>query len=210
MSARRRAGQAMREAIADAALAPEPARTSAPMMCAPAGSGWMLHRFTNTTDEGPLQCHPMSLAAAHRGAASTSISSRPSRSKVPPADSTRCGVRRRLRRPFDHIRLGRQDRVFVVGAEDCNLYSILPFASLPRARQTQTDPDAQPLCVRRKTRWIRGDGRRNGARARRTRTRAASAARRFTKPLAGGKHRTATMAGTRWRRIGAGDEAGAG
>ena len=61
---------AMREAIADAALTPDlVSHERTGMMCASAGSGWLLHRFTNKfTEEGPLQCHPMSLAASIAGA----------------------------------------------------------------------------------------------------------------------------------------------
>jgi 3-oxoacyl-[acyl-carrier-protein] synthase-1 len=43
----------------------------------------------------------------------------------------------------DLIRLGRQDTVFVVGAEDCNKFSILPFAGI-RALSLQTDPQKTP------------------------------------------------------------------
>ncbi len=41
---------------------------------------------------------------------------------------------------FDDIALGRQDRMFVVGAEDGNLDAILPFAGM-RTLSLQTDPD---------------------------------------------------------------------
>ena len=41
---------------------------------------------------------------------------------------------------FDEIALGRQDCMIVVGAEDCNADTILPFAGL-RALSTSNDPD---------------------------------------------------------------------
>ncbi|HEX3728413.1 MAG TPA: beta-ketoacyl-[acyl-carrier-protein] synthase family protein [Opitutaceae bacterium] len=41
---------------------------------------------------------------------------------------------------FDDIALGRQDRMFVVGAEDGNVDAILPFAGM-RTLSLQTDPD---------------------------------------------------------------------
>jgi len=44
---------------------------------------------------------------------------------------------------LDHIRLGRRDRVFVVGAEDPLSLSILPFACI-RALSTQSDPELAP------------------------------------------------------------------
>jgi 3-oxoacyl-[acyl-carrier-protein] synthase-1 len=40
---------------------------------------------------------------------------------------------------YDEIALGRQDRMFVVGGEDCNRESCLPFAAM-RALSVQTDP----------------------------------------------------------------------
>jgi 3-oxoacyl-[acyl-carrier-protein] synthase-1 len=43
----------------------------------------------------------------------------------------------------DQISLDRQDIVFVVGAEDCNKFSLLPFASV-RALSLQTDPAKAP------------------------------------------------------------------
>jgi len=41
---------------------------------------------------------------------------------------------------WDEISLGRQKRMIVVGAEDCNLFNILPFASM-RAITPSDDPD---------------------------------------------------------------------
>jgi 3-oxoacyl-[acyl-carrier-protein] synthase-1 len=51
---------------------------------------------------------------------------------------------------YDEIALGRQKRMFVVGAEDCNTDSILPFAGM-RALSLQTSPDlaSRPFDVRR-------------------------------------------------------------
>src|SRR5258707_12226823 len=44
---------------------------------------------------------------------------------------------------LDQIRDGRQKIVFVVGAEDCNKFNILPFAGI-RALSPQADPDLAP------------------------------------------------------------------
>jgi 3-oxoacyl-[acyl-carrier-protein] synthase-1 len=43
----------------------------------------------------------------------------------------------------DLIRLNRQEIIFVVGAEDCNRFNILPFAAI-RALSVQTDPAKSP------------------------------------------------------------------
>ena len=48
-----------------------------------------------------------------------------------------------LGQAFDQIRLGRQKRMIVVGAEDCDLFSILPFASC-RALTFSRDPSESP------------------------------------------------------------------
>jgi 3-oxoacyl-[acyl-carrier-protein] synthase I len=53
---------------------------------------------------------------------------------------------------LDQIRQDRQDRMFVVGAEDCDLFSILPFASM-RALSTSSDSSEHPCAF---------DVRRNG------------------------------------------------
>jgi 3-oxoacyl-[acyl-carrier-protein] synthase-1 len=42
---------------------------------------------------------------------------------------------------FDEVKRGRQKRMFVVGAEDCNFDSIVPFAVM-RALSLSTDPDS--------------------------------------------------------------------
>jgi 3-oxoacyl-[acyl-carrier-protein] synthase-1 len=44
---------------------------------------------------------------------------------------------------LDAIRLGRLDRVFVVGAEDLNIWNTVPFASV-RALSQRTDPTSTP------------------------------------------------------------------
>jgi 3-oxoacyl-[acyl-carrier-protein] synthase-1 len=49
----------------------------------------------------------------------------------------------------DRIRLDRQDTMFVVGGEDCNLFSILPFVG-SRALTTATDPTTAPRPFDRK------------------------------------------------------------
>jgi 3-oxoacyl-[acyl-carrier-protein] synthase-1 len=44
---------------------------------------------------------------------------------------------------FDLIRLGRQQIVFAIGAEDCNKFNLLPFAGI-RALSVATDPAVSP------------------------------------------------------------------
>ncbi|MEC7800837.1 MAG: beta-ketoacyl-[acyl-carrier-protein] synthase family protein, partial [Verrucomicrobiota bacterium] len=51
---------------------------------------------------------------------------------------------------LDEIRLGRQKRMLVVGAEDCNFESIVPFCGM-RALSLETDPDkaSRPFDLKR-------------------------------------------------------------
>ena len=57
----------------------------------------------------------------------------------------------------DLIRAGQQKRVFVVGAEDCNKFSILPFATV-RALSVQTDPEKSPCAFDKKRDGFVGTG----------------------------------------------------
>ena len=58
---------------------------------------------------------------------------------------------------MDLVRTGKQKRVFVVGAEDCNRYNILPFAGV-RALSVQTDPARSPCAFDRKRDGFVGTG----------------------------------------------------
>ena len=62
-----------------------------------------------------------------------------------------------LGQAIDLIRLGRQQRVFVVGAEDCDKFAILPFAAV-RALSTQTDPAKSPCAFDKKRDGFVGTG----------------------------------------------------
>ena len=55
------------------------------------------------------------------------------------------------------IRTGRQKTVFVVGAEDCDKFSILPFAGI-RALSVQTDPEKSPCAFDKKRDGFVGTG----------------------------------------------------
>ena len=55
------------------------------------------------------------------------------------------------------IRSGRQKTVFVVGAEDCDKFSILPFAAI-RALSVQTDPEKSPCAFDKKRDGFVGTG----------------------------------------------------
>ncbi|MEY2485711.1 MAG: 3-oxoacyl-[acyl-carrier-protein] synthase [Verrucomicrobiota bacterium] len=137
---------AMQEAIVDAALNEK--QISDPgtgMMCASAGSTRMLYRNVDKMlKEGILRCHPLSVAASIAGTLNFNLVSAfkirgPATGFVSACSSSAVAFGHAL----DLIRQDRQQVVFVAGAEDCDLFSILPFGSC-RALTTGTDPTRYP------------------------------------------------------------------
>jgi 3-oxoacyl-[acyl-carrier-protein] synthase-1 len=137
---------AMQQAIQSACLTPDlVSHPRTGVMCAAGGSMWLAHDNLQTMlTRGVMRCPPMSIvnsipgslyinlvASFHIKGASLGFSSACSSS------SHALGI------GFDLIRTGRQDVVFVVGAEDCSKCTILPFACV-RALSVQTDPQKTP------------------------------------------------------------------
>ncbi|MBS0658435.1 MAG: beta-ketoacyl-[acyl-carrier-protein] synthase family protein [Verrucomicrobia bacterium] len=137
---------ALHEAIADAGLPPElvsSERTG--LMCASGGSFWLAHEnFVTMLSRGVMRCPPMGIINGIPG--SLYINLVPTfkiRGAALGFSSACASSSHALGAAFDLIRLGRQDIVFVIGAEDCNRFSILPFAAI-RALSPQTDPALAP------------------------------------------------------------------
>ena len=137
---------AMREAIADAALPPElVSQPRTGLLCASVGSIGLIYRNIDVLmREGALRSSPLIVASSTAGTLNFNLTAHfkiqgASGGFVSACASSAhaCGT------ALDLIRLGRQDIVFVVGAEDCDLYSILPFASC-RALTRGTDPTMSP------------------------------------------------------------------
>lgn len=137
---------AMDEAITDAQLSPE--MISSPetgLYCASASSSWLRHAVLES----------VLARGASRTSASLVISGMPnslhlnltSRYRIRGDSlgfSSACASSAHaLGFALDQIRLGRQKRIVVVGAEDCHPCNILPFASL-RALSSQSDPRLAP------------------------------------------------------------------
>ena len=151
---------AMRQAVDDAGLSAE--QTSNPetgLMTASGGSLWMSHANYNVMDaRGVMKIPPMSIINGIPG--SLYINLVPAFRIQGPAvgfSSACSSSTHALGAAFDLIRSGRQKRVFVVGAEDCNRYNILPFASV-RALSLQTDPEKSPCAFDRKRDGFVGTG----------------------------------------------------
>ncbi len=137
---------AMQEAIANAGLAPAVISNSRTgMMCASAGSTRLLYRNVDKMlRDGILRCHPFSLPASIAGTLNFNlVSAFKIRGASTGFVSACSSSAHALGNAFDQIRYGRQDTMFVVGAEDCDVFSILPFASC-RALTRGIDPALTP------------------------------------------------------------------
>jgi len=137
---------AMDQAIRQAGLAPESVshpRTGA--MCASGGSASVAYANLRVMEtQGVHRCYPLSLPAGIPGCLNSNLAAKYRLKGAVLGFASACASSAHaLGYAFDQIALGRQDIVFTVGAEDCNRYSILPFASV-RALSTRSDPAATP------------------------------------------------------------------
>ncbi|HUI05398.1 MAG TPA: beta-ketoacyl-[acyl-carrier-protein] synthase family protein [Verrucomicrobiae bacterium] len=137
---------AMQQAIAEAKLTPD--LVSSPrtgVMCASGGSMWLAYEnYTTMLTRGVARCQPMGIINAIPGSLYINLVSCFRIKGGSLGFSSACSSSAHaLGAACDLIRLDRQDLVFVVGAEDCNKFSILPFAGI-RALSLQTDPDKSP------------------------------------------------------------------
>ena len=137
---------AMRQAIADARLGPD--RVSHPRTgaaCASGGSMWMMYENLRVmVDEGVHKCYPLSVPASMPGTVNANLAACfKLKGAVVGYLSACASSAHAFGFACDQIVLDRQDIVFVVGAEDCNKFSVLPFASA-RALSLQTDPARAP------------------------------------------------------------------
>jgi 3-oxoacyl-[acyl-carrier-protein] synthase-1 len=143
---------AMQQAIADAKLPPElVSNPRTGVMCASAGSSWLTYEYLDMMlKKGPQRCNPMAMVASIAGTLNMNFVACFGIKGHSLGFSTACASSgHALGEGFDRIRANRQDIIFVVGAEDCNLFSILPFVGT-RALTTQTDPALSPCAFDRK------------------------------------------------------------
>jgi 3-oxoacyl-[acyl-carrier-protein] synthase-1 len=143
---------AMQQAIADAKLTPELVsnpRTGA--MCASAGSPWLTYDYLGMMlKKGPQRCNPMAMVASIAGTVNMNLVASFGIKGASLGFSSACASSAHaLGAAFEKIRTNRQDIVFVVGAEEVNLFSILPFVGT-RALTNQKDPAVSPCAFDRK------------------------------------------------------------
>jgi 3-oxoacyl-[acyl-carrier-protein] synthase-1 len=137
---------AMQQAIGEARLTSElvsDPRTG--MMSASGGSMWLAYDNLHTiVTRGVGRSQPMCVINSIPGSLYINLASCFKIKGASMGCSSACSSSAHaLGVAMDLIRLGRQDIVFVVGAEDCNRFNILPFASV-RALSIQTDPEKTP------------------------------------------------------------------
>lgn len=151
---------AMKQAIADAKLAPElisNPRTG--MMSASGGSLWLAHaNLQMMVTRGVNRCPPMGIVNSIPGSLYINLSSLFHIKGATLGFSSACSSSAHAAGAgFDLIRQNRQDVVFAVGAEDCNRFNILPFSSV-RALSVQTDPKISPCAFDAKRDGFVGTG----------------------------------------------------
>lgn len=136
------AGCALEQALADAGLArADLTDGTTGLFCASAGSPQLLASFVNQmhTVRGE-RGDPMGIVASIAGTLNFNLAAHYKIAGAVCGFVSACASSSHaLGYAMDEIRLGRQQRMLVVGAEDMNAESILPFASL-RALSTNPDP----------------------------------------------------------------------
>ena len=151
---------AMRQAIDDARLTPEDVSDPGTgLMCASGGSMAMAYaNYEIMLHRGVMKCPPMSVINSIPGSLYVNLVPAFRIKGASLGISSACASSAHaLGQAIDLIRLGRQQRVFVVGAEDCDKFAILPFAAV-RALSTQTDPEKSPCAFDRKRDGFVGTG----------------------------------------------------
>ena len=137
---------AMDQAIREAQLTPElVSHPRTGLMCASGGSMWLAYENLHTiVTRGVSRCPPMAVVNSIPGSLYINLVAGFKIKGGSLGCSSACSSSAHaLGLAADQIRLQRQEIVFVVGAEDCNRFSILPFAGI-RALSLQTDPAISP------------------------------------------------------------------
>ncbi len=133
---------AMLQAVEDAKLTEaEYSNTQTGLYAASAGSPFLLgHHLERMRKQGVMRCPPLGIVASISGTINFNLVSQFKIKGASTGFSSACASSAHaMGFAYDEIALGRQKRMFVVGAEDGNVESILPFAGM-RALSLQSDP----------------------------------------------------------------------
>src|SRR5882672_7086535 len=144
---------AMQQAVEDAKLTEvDWSNADTGLYAASAGSPFLLsHHIERMRKMGVMRCPPLGVVASISGTVNFNLVSQFKIKGASTGFSSACASSAHaLGFAYDEIALNRQKRMFVVGAEDGNLESILPFAGM-RALSLQTNPSlaSRPFDVAR-------------------------------------------------------------
>jgi len=148
--------QAMAEAGLDSGLTSNP-RTG--LFTASSGSTTRLYgNMERMKRVGVMRCPPLAIVSAIAGTLSFNLSAYYKIKGASTGFVSACASSgHALGYAYDEIALGRQDRMIVVGAEDCNVDTLLPFAGM-RVLSLSTDPDTASRPFDRKRDGFVGTG----------------------------------------------------
>jgi len=133
---------AMQQAVDDARLTEAAiSNTQTGLYAASGGSPYLLGYYLERMHRlGVMRCQPLGVVATVAGTLNFNLVAHFKIKGASCGFASACASSAHaLGFAFDEIALGRQQRMFVVGAEDNNVESILPFAGM-RALSVQTDP----------------------------------------------------------------------
>ena len=109
------------------------------------------HHFKKMDQRGVMACNPLAIVASIAGTLSFNlVAALGIRGSSTGIVSACASSGHALGLALDEIRLGRQKRMIVVGAEDCNFESIVPFCGM-RALSLESDPNlaSRPFDIKR-------------------------------------------------------------
>lgn len=133
---------AFQQAIEDAKLGENDiSNPNTGLYAASAGSPFLLgYHLDRMRKVGVMRCPPLGIVASISGTVNFNLVSHFKIKGASTGFSSACASSAHaLGFAYDEIVLGRQERMFVIGAEDGNVESILPFAGM-RALSVQSDP----------------------------------------------------------------------
>jgi 3-oxoacyl-[acyl-carrier-protein] synthase I len=133
---------AMQQAIADAGLSSDDvSNEDTGLYAASAGSPRMLaHQVNRMNQHGVMRCPPLGVVASIAGTVQFNLVAHFKIKGASTGFTSACAASAHaLGFAFDEVALGRQKRMFVVGAEDGNRETVLPFAAM-RALSLNPDP----------------------------------------------------------------------
>jgi len=137
---------ALDEAIAHAGWSEEHLRNEETGLLTATGGSQFLNVLSTqkVLQHGPLRVNPGNIVAALPGGITYALNAAYGMRGASGGIVSACASSAQaLGLAFDQIRTGKQQRMVVVGAEECDMYSILPFASL-RALTLSRDPTSSP------------------------------------------------------------------